>query len=193
MGHLRAGTPLDKTIDIGSLIAPSQHERVRRLVEIGVKEGATCYQPDIALPPGGSYFPPTLLTNVHPASTVAGEEIFGPVLVAMTFRTHDEAITIANNSRYGLAASVWSETIGLALAVRALSPEKNVSATAGSKARLGGSWTSSTPHAAPGPAISARKASSSASQPASRAAWVIAFGSLTAKANPGGTLAAQRV
>ncbi|OBV39746.1 aldehyde dehydrogenase family protein [Janthinobacterium psychrotolerans] len=117
MGNLRAGTPLDKTIDIGSLIAPSQHERVRKLVEIGVKEGATCYQPDISMPVGGSYFPPTLLTNVHPASTVASEEIFGPVLVAMTFRTHDEALAIANNSRYGLAASVWSETIGLALAV----------------------------------------------------------------------------
>ena len=117
MGKLRAGTPLDKTIDIGSLIAPSQHERVRKLVETGVREGATCYQPDIAMPVGGSYFPPTLLTNVHPASTVASEEIFGPVLVAMTFRTHDEALTIANNSRYGLAASVWSETIGLALAV----------------------------------------------------------------------------
>ena len=117
MGMLRAGTPLDKTIDIGSLIAPSQHERVRKLVEIGVKEGATCYQPDISMPVGGSYFPPTLLTNVHPASTVASEEIFGPVLVAMTFRTHDEALAIANNSRYGLAASVWSETIGLALAV----------------------------------------------------------------------------
>jgi len=117
MGMLRAGTPLDKTIDLGSLIAPSQHERVRKLVEIGVKEGATCYQPDISMPVGGSYFPPTLLTNVHPASTVASEEIFGPVLVAMTFRTHDEALAIANNSRYGLAASVWSETIGLALAM----------------------------------------------------------------------------
>ena len=117
MGHLRAGTPLDKTIDIGSLIAPSQHARVKKLVELGIKEGATCFQPDISLPVGGSYFAPTLLTNVHPASTVANEEIFGPVLVSMTFRTHDEAVAIANNSRYGLAASVWSETIGLALAV----------------------------------------------------------------------------
>jgi len=117
MGHLRAGTPLDKTIDLGSLIAPSQHARVQKLVNIGIAEGAACYQPTISLPAGGSYFPPTLLTNVHPASTVATEEIFGPVLVAMTFRTYDEALTIANNSRYGLAASVWSETIGLALAV----------------------------------------------------------------------------
>ena len=117
MGRLRAGGPLDKTIDIGSLIAPSQHERVRKLVALGIAEGAVCYQPDIDLPAGGSYFPPTLLTDVHPASTVGREEIFGPVLVAMTFRTHDEALTLANNSRYGLAASVWSETIGLALAV----------------------------------------------------------------------------
>jgi aldehyde dehydrogenase (NAD+) len=117
MQNLRAGTPLDKTIDLGSLIAPSQHERVRKLVELGIKEGATCYQPEIAMPLGGSFFPPTLLTDVHPASSVANEEIFGPVLVAMTFRTHDEALKMANNSRYGLAASVWSETIGLALAV----------------------------------------------------------------------------
>lgn len=117
MTHLRAGPPLDKTIDLGSLIDPSQHARVQRLVETGIREGATCFQPEIDLPAGGSYFAPTLLTQVHPASTVATEEIFGPVLVAMTFRTHDEALTIANNSRYGLAASVWSETIGLALAV----------------------------------------------------------------------------
>jgi aldehyde dehydrogenase (NAD+) len=117
MGTLRAGAPLDKTIDIGSLIAPSQWQRVSELVATGVKEGAVCYQPDIGLPAGGSFFPPTLLTNVHPSATVASEEIFGPVLVAMTFRTHDEALALANNTRYGLAASVWSETIGLALAV----------------------------------------------------------------------------
>ena len=117
MQQLRAGAPLDKTIDIGSLIDPSQHARVQKLVDIGIREGASCYQPTIDLPAGGSYFAPTLLTQVHPASTVASEEIFGPVLVAMTFRTYDEALTIANNSRYGLAASVWSETIGLALAV----------------------------------------------------------------------------
>jgi aldehyde dehydrogenase (NAD+) len=114
MQQLRAGAPLDKTVDIGSLIDPSQHARVQKLVDIGIREGASCYQPPIDLPAGGSYFAPTLLTQVHPASTVASEEIFGPVLVAMTFRTYDEALTIANNSRYGLAASVWSETIGLA-------------------------------------------------------------------------------
>ena len=73
--------------------------------------------PSIDLPKGGCFYPPTLLTNVQPASTVAREEIFGPVLVAMTFRTPDEAVMLANNTRYGLAASVWSETIGLALDV----------------------------------------------------------------------------
>ena len=117
MSTLRAGTPLDKAIDMGSLIAPIQFERVRALVEAGVREGASCHQPAIALPAGGSFYPPTLLTDVHPASTVATEEIFGPVLVAMTFRTPDDAVALANNTRYGLSASVWSETIGLALGI----------------------------------------------------------------------------
>ncbi|RZL87831.1 MAG: aldehyde dehydrogenase family protein [Variovorax sp.] len=117
MQNLRVGMPLDKTIDIGSLIDNSQLERVRSLVVAGVREGARCYQPSCALPAGGSFYPPTLLTGVHPASTVATQEIFGPVLVAMTFRTPDEAVALANNTRYGLAASVWSETIGLALGI----------------------------------------------------------------------------
>ena len=117
MQSLRVGSPLDKAIDMGSLIAPSQLERVRALVETGVREGATCYQPTIELPQGGNFYPPTLLTDVHPASTVATEEIFGPVLVAMEFRTPDDAVALANNTRFGLAASVWSETIGLALDV----------------------------------------------------------------------------
>jgi len=117
MQSLRVGSPLDKAIDMGSLIDLTQLERVRALVATGVREGASCYQAPGALPPGGSFFPPTLLTNVHPASTVATEEIFGPVLVTMTFRTPDEAVALANNTRYGLAASVWSETIGLALGI----------------------------------------------------------------------------
>ncbi|MDQ0569941.1 aldehyde dehydrogenase (NAD+) [Variovorax paradoxus] len=117
MQSLRVGSPLDKAIDMGSLIDSTQLERVRTLVAAGVREGASCYQSQGALPPGGSFFPPTLLTNVHPASTVANEEIFGPVLVTMTFRTPDEAVALANNTRYGLAASVWSETIGLALGI----------------------------------------------------------------------------
>ncbi|WP_395316626.1 aldehyde dehydrogenase family protein [Variovorax sp. UC74_104] len=117
MQTLRVGPPLDKAIDMGSLIDSTQLERVRSLVATGVREGASCYQAPGALPPGGSFFPPTLLTGVQPASTVATEEIFGPVLVTMTFRTPDEAVALANNTRYGLAASVWSETIGLALGI----------------------------------------------------------------------------
>jgi aldehyde dehydrogenase (NAD+) len=117
MQSLRVGSPMDKAIDMGSLIDPTQLERVRALVATGVREGASCFQAPGALPPGGSFFAPTLLTNVHPASTVATEEIFGPVLVTMTFRTPDEAVALANNTRYGLAASVWSETIGLALGI----------------------------------------------------------------------------
>jgi len=115
MDTLRIGDPLDKTIDMGAIIAPVQLERIKKLVEKGLSEGAELYQPSGTLPVSGSYYPPTLLTNVFPSSTVAVEEIFGPVLVSMTFRTPDEAVMLANNSRYGLAASVWSETIGLAL------------------------------------------------------------------------------
>jgi aldehyde dehydrogenase (NAD+) len=115
MESLRVGTPLDKAVDIGAVVAPVQLERIRSLVEIGVKEGAQKYQAATTLPAEGCFYPPTLLWNVHPSSTVATEEIFGPVLVAMTFRTPDEAVMLANNTRYGLAASIWSETIGLAL------------------------------------------------------------------------------
>jgi aldehyde dehydrogenase (NAD+) len=117
MESLRIGPPLDKAIDMGAIVAPVQLERIKSLVEIGVREGAQKYQAATALPPEGSFYPPTLLWNVHPSSTVAIEEIFGPVLVAMTFRTPEEAVVLANNTRYGLAASVWSESIGLALDV----------------------------------------------------------------------------
>ncbi|TWB98113.1 aldehyde dehydrogenase (NAD+) [Bradyrhizobium macuxiense] len=115
MSTLRVGMPLDKAIDMGAVVAPVQLERIKALVETGVKEGAEKYQTPGAMPAEGCFYPPTLLWNVHPSSTVATEEIFGPVLVAMTFRTPDEAVMLANNTRYGLAASVWSETIGLAL------------------------------------------------------------------------------
>ncbi|OKO84460.1 aldehyde dehydrogenase [Bradyrhizobium sp. NAS80.1] len=115
METLRVGSPLDKAIDMGAVVAPVQLERIKSLVETGVKEGAEKYQAAAALPQQGCFYPPTLLWNVQPSSTVAIEEIFGPVLVAMTFRTPDEAVMLANNTRYGLAASVWSETIGLAL------------------------------------------------------------------------------
>lgn len=115
METLRVGMPLDKAIDMGAVVAPVQLERIKSLVETGVREGAEKYQAPAAMPTEGCFYPPTLLWNVHPSSTVAIEEIFGPVLVAMTFRTPDEAVMLANNTRYGLAASVWSETIGLAL------------------------------------------------------------------------------
>jgi aldehyde dehydrogenase (NAD+) len=120
MSTLRVGPPLDKAIDIGAIVARVQLERIQRLVDQGVAEGATCWQPPgLALPSRGLYFPPTLLSNVHPASVVAQQEIFGPVLAAMTFRTPREAVELANNTVYGLAASVWSESINVALHVAA--------------------------------------------------------------------------
>lgn len=119
MQSLRVGHPLDKAIDMAAIVAPVQLQRIESLVAKGVAEGAKLHQPKIELPKGGSFYPPTLLTNVQPTSIVATEEIFGPVAVSMTFRTPEEAIQLANHSRYGLAASVWSETIGLALNVAA--------------------------------------------------------------------------
>ena len=113
------GHPLDKAIDMAAIVAPVQLQRIEKLVAQGVSEGATLFQPEIDLPQGGSYYRPTLLTGVETASIVATEEIFGPVAVSMTFRTPEEAIQLANHTRYGLAASVWSETIGLALNVAA--------------------------------------------------------------------------
>jgi len=117
MANLRTGDPLDKGIDLGAVVDPVQHEAIERWVKIGIEEGAHIFQADTSLPTGGCFYRPTLLTNVSPASRVAQEEIFGPVLVAMTFRTPAEAIALANNTRYGLAASVWSENINLALEV----------------------------------------------------------------------------
>jgi aldehyde dehydrogenase (NAD+) len=119
MNTLRMGAPLDKAIDIGAIVARVQLERIRRLVDQGVAEGATCWQPSIPVPSQGLYFPPTLLSNVHPASVVAQQEIFGPVLAAMTFRTPREAVELANNTVYGLAACVWSESINVSLHVAA--------------------------------------------------------------------------
>ena len=119
MSALRVGPPLDKNIDMGAIVAPVQLQRIRTLVDQGIAEGATCWQPPTQMPGRGLYFPPTLLSNVHPASTVAQQEIFGPVLAAMTFRTPAEAVELANNTVYGLAASVWSESINVALQVAA--------------------------------------------------------------------------
>ncbi len=117
MEKLRVGDPLDKAIDIGAIVSPQQLSRIERLVEQGRLEGAEVWQPSWACPTEGYFYPPTLLTNVGPAATVAQVEIFGPVLAAMTFRTPAEAIQLANNTRYGLAASVWSEDVNVALDV----------------------------------------------------------------------------
>jgi aldehyde dehydrogenase (NAD+) len=117
MSTLRMGAPLDKAIDIGAIVAKVQLDRIRKLVDQGVADGATCWQPQHTLPARGFYYPPTLLSNVHPTSIVAQQEIFGPVLAAMTFRTPSEAVELANNTVYGLAACVWSESINVALHV----------------------------------------------------------------------------
>jgi aldehyde dehydrogenase (NAD+) len=119
MSKLRVGAPLDKAIDIGAIVARVQLDRIERMVAQGVAEGATCWQPQVALPSRGFYYPPTILTNVHPTSIVAQQEIFGPVLAAMTFRTPKEAVELANNTVYGLASCVWSEGINVALHVAA--------------------------------------------------------------------------
>ncbi len=112
MDGLRIGDPLDKCIDVGAIVDPVQLERIRGLVG-GNAEGET-YQ--AATPcPEGCFYPPTLITGLSPASALMQEEIFGPVLVATTFRTPSEAVEIANNARYGLAATVWSENINVAL------------------------------------------------------------------------------
>jgi aldehyde dehydrogenase (NAD+) len=117
MERLRVGSPLDKAVDMGAIVAPVQLERIRGLVDQGVAEGARMWQPSWACPTEGYFYPPTLFTDVSPAATIAQVEIFGPVLVSMTFRTPREAVALANNTPYGLAASVWTENINLALDV----------------------------------------------------------------------------
>src|SRR6266536_1596323 len=110
---------LDSVVEgvVGAIVAPVQLERIRGLVEKGVEEGAKMWQPSWACPTEGYFYPPTLFTDVSPAATIAQIEIFGPVLVSMTFRTPKEAVELANNTPYGLAASIWSENINLALDV----------------------------------------------------------------------------
>ena len=115
MQKLRVGPPLDKSMDMGAIVAPSQLERIQSLVRQGVEDGATMWQPSWACPAEGYFYPPTLFTGVSPSATIAQVEIFGPVLVSMTFRTPAEAVALANNTPYGLAASVWTENINLAL------------------------------------------------------------------------------
>ncbi|BCL77698.1 aldehyde dehydrogenase [Ktedonobacteria bacterium brp13] len=117
MERLRIGDSLDKAVDIGAIVSPTQLKDIQLLVDQGVQEGATIWQPSWACPTEGSFFPPTLFTDVSSANTISQVEIFGPVLVTMTFRTLPEAIALANNTRYGLAASIWSDNINLALDV----------------------------------------------------------------------------
>lgn len=122
MKTLRVGSPLDKTIDMGAVIDPEQLNKVKGLVDLGVEQGGQMWQApgsdekrcdDM----GGCFYPPTLFTHMSPSDTLCQEEIFGPVVVSMRFRTHAEAVAIANNSRYGLAASIWTENVNLALEV----------------------------------------------------------------------------
>ena len=115
MQKLRVGNSLDKGIDMGAVVSGVQLKTIEDLVKKGVDEGGDMWQPDWKCPTNGYFFPPTLFTGVSPSDTVSQIEIFGPVLVAMTFRTHAEAVSLANNTRYGLAASIWTENINLAL------------------------------------------------------------------------------
>lgn len=114
MGKLRMGPSLEKNIDMANIIDENQLSRIADFVKVGRSEGADVYQPPNCTPEG-CYYPPTLITNVQSSSTLVQEEIFGPVLVCQTFRTPSEAIKLANNSRYGLSAGVWTEQLGLAL------------------------------------------------------------------------------
>jgi aldehyde dehydrogenase (NAD+) len=115
MESLRVGDPLDKSNDMGPLVDPVQLKRVTEMVKQGEKEGGTLVQTKCDLPAKGNYFAPSLFIDVDTSSTVMRDEIFGPVISAMTFRTPDEAAALANHTRYGLAASIWSENINVAL------------------------------------------------------------------------------
>jgi aldehyde dehydrogenase (NAD+) len=109
MGTLRVGDPLDKNTDVGAINSQQQLEKIRELVATGEEEGAEIYQPPCRLPEKGWWFVPTVFTNVAQSYRIAQEEIFGPVLSVLTFRTPDEAIEKANNTPYGLSAGVWTE------------------------------------------------------------------------------------
>ena len=115
MAGLRIGNPLDKCIDVGAVVDPVQLKTITEMVEKGGAEGEVFQAGQI--PNQGCYYPPTLITGLEPASFLMQEEIFGPVLVSTTFRTPGEAVELANNTRYGLAATLWSENINLALDV----------------------------------------------------------------------------
>jgi len=109
LSTLRVGDPLDKNTDVGAINSKAQLEKIRELVASGEEEGAEIYQPTCDLPERGYWFVPTLFTNVAQSYRIAQEEIFGPVLSVLTFRTPDEAVEKANNTPYGLSAGVWTE------------------------------------------------------------------------------------
>jgi aldehyde dehydrogenase (NAD+) len=111
MEKLRVGSPLDKAVDIGAIVAPVQLERITALVEQGKTEGATCWQPSWSVPKEGLFYPPTLFTEVSPSAVIAQEEIFGPVVATITFKDDEEAVKIANDTIYGLQASLWTRDI----------------------------------------------------------------------------------
>ncbi|MEX1177295.1 MAG: aldehyde dehydrogenase family protein, partial [Nitriliruptor sp.] len=109
LATLRLGDPLDKNTDIGAINSAAQLARIEALVEAGENEGATRWSPECELPSSGFWFRPTIFTGVGQSSRIAQEEIFGPVLSVLTFRTPDEAVAKANNTPYGLSAGVWTE------------------------------------------------------------------------------------
>jgi len=117
MEHMRVGDPLDKAIDMGAIVDQGQWDTVDHWARMGMKEGGELFQPEIEMPEKGLFYKPTLITGLDPAASTVQEEIFGPVLVSLTFRTPSEAIELANNTRYGLGGSVWSDNINLALDV----------------------------------------------------------------------------
>ncbi|HMQ29062.1 MAG TPA: aldehyde dehydrogenase family protein, partial [Acidimicrobiales bacterium] len=115
MDGLRVGDPLDKCIDVGAVVDPVQLSTIARMVDEGGAEGEV-YRAQVEMPEG-CFYPPTLITGLSPAAMLMQEEIFGPVLVSATFRTPAEAVQLANNTRFGLAATVWTENVNLALDV----------------------------------------------------------------------------
>ena len=117
LSTLRLGDPLDKNTDIGAINSKEQLDRIRTLSDIGEQEGAERWSAPCEIPKNGFWFAPTIFTGVQASSTIAREEIFGPVLSVLTFRTPAEAITKANNTPYGLSAGIWSDKGSKILAV----------------------------------------------------------------------------
>ena len=115
MAKLRVGSPMDKSIDVGAIVDPVQLKSITDM--IAANDEGELYAAPVELPVEGSFYPPTLITGLSPSAKLMQEEIFGPVLVATTFRTPEEAVSLANNTRYGLAATVWSENVNLALSI----------------------------------------------------------------------------